>query len=491
MRLLLLTALLVLSCELHAAQTVVVGSKKFTESYVLAEIAKRKLTQSGFDVVHKQGMGGTIILWQAIKGGDIDFYPEYTGTIVEEILKSRAKLTSADMRRELRRFKIGMTEELGFNNTYALVMRREQAKKLGIESISDLRKHPDLQVGLTHEFLNRQDGWGPLSRRYNLHMANVRGVEHTIGYSALANGSLDVKDAYSTDAKIAEYNLIVLKDDLGFFPQYKAVFLYRLSAPEKAIQTVESLSGTISEEKMIQLNAEAERTKNYARAAGLYFAGDHTGNVADLQPSVASQIGHWTLQHLRLVGISLILAVIAGIPLGIAASRPGPLSQTILGVTGVVQTIPSLALLAVLVPLMGIKPQTAILALFLYSLLPIVRNTASGLQDIPTPLRESASALGLEPLACLRKVLLPMASRSILAGIKTSAVINVGTATLAALIGAGGLGTPIISGLDLADAGLIMQGALPAAALALIVQWAFDFCDRYLIPKGLRLQRAI
>ena len=165
------------------------------------------------------------------------------------------------------------------------------------------------------------------------------------------------------------------------------------------------------------------------------------------------------------------------------------MGEIILGITGVVQTIPSLALLALLVsiPVLGIGPQTAIIALFLYGLLPIVRNTASGLQDIPRPIRESAQALGLEPRAQLTKVFLPLASRSILAGIKTSAVINVGTATLAALIGAGGLGEPIISGLNLNDGTLILEGALPAAFLAILVQTAFGFLDRLLIPKGLRL----
>jgi osmoprotectant transport system permease protein len=161
----------------------------------------------------------------------------------------------------------------------------------------------------------------------------------------------------------------------------------------------------------------------------------------------------------------------------------------ILGFASAVQTIPSLALLALLVPIpfFGISLRTAIAALFLYGLLPIVRNTAIGLQDIAKPVRESAVALGLEPSARLWKIYLPTASRSILGGIKTSAVINIGTATLAALIGAGGLGEPILSGLDLNDHVTILQGAIPAALLALVVQWSFDLLDRVLIPKGLRL----
>ena len=197
----------------------------------------------------------------------------------------------------------------------------------------------------------------------------------------------------------------------------------------------------------------------------------------------------WTARHLELAGFSLLLSILIGIPLGIWASRGGAIGHVILGFAGVVQTIPSLALLALLVPLpfFGISVRTAIAALFLYGLLPIVRNTATGLQDIPRALRESAVALGLSSTARLWQIHLPMASRSILGGIKTSAVISVGTATLAALIGAGGLGEPILSGLNLNDHATILQGAVPAAVLALLVQWLFDLLDRVLIPKGLRL----
>ena len=220
-------------------------------------------------------------------------------------------------------------------------------------------------------------------------MRNVRGIDHALGYAALANGSIDVKDAYSTDARIAENNLIVLDDDLHFFPQYKAVFLYRLGTDPRAVTALEKLAGTLDATRMTHLNAEAERTKNYTLAAALYF-GQKPVPASD---ELAGKIGGWTLQHLKLVGASLLLAIIVGIPLGIRASRPGPISNFILGTIRMIQTIPSLALLALLVPLpfFGISPVTAIFALFLYSLLPIVRNTATGLQEIPTAVRESAA----------------------------------------------------------------------------------------------------
>jgi osmoprotectant transport system permease protein len=471
-----------------AAADVVIGSKKFTESYVLGEIAKRTLTDAGIPVEHRQGMGGTIILWEALRGGQIDAYPEYTGTIATEILKSNQPLSLAQIRNSLAKFGVGITDPLGFNNTYALVMRRNEAQRLGIHSISDLRKYPDLKFGLTHEFLDRQDGWQPLRERYGLPQQRVIGIDHALGYSALAKGSIALKDAYSTDAKIEQNDLVVLEDDLHFFPKYEAVFLFRSSARPDASAALQRLEGTLDETRMIRLNAEAERTKNYARAANLYFE-DGAKSAPAFGESFPEKLARWTLRHLQLAGFSLLLSVIVGIPLGIVASRGGSLGQLILGFAGVVQTIPSLALLALLVPLpfFGISVRTAIAALFLYGLLPIVRNTATGLQDIPRPLRESAVALGLSPTARLWEIYLPMASRSILSGIKTSAVINIGTATLAALIGAGGLGEPILSGLNLNDHVTILEGAIPAAVLALLVQWCFDLLDRVLIPRGLRL----
>ncbi len=239
------------------ADPVVIGSKKFTESYVLGEIAKRTLNDAGIPAEHRQGMGGTVIVWQALRGAQIDAYPEYTGTIAEEILKDQQLHSAAAIRDALSKFGVGMTEPLGFNNTYALIMRRDRAQELGIRTISDLQKHPELKIGLTHEFLARQDGWQPLAARYRLSPQSVIGIDHGLGYAALQNGSIDVKDAYSTDAKIAEYDLVVLEDDVGFFPKYEAVFLFRTSMRKDAIAALRKLGGTLDEARMIQLNAEA------------------------------------------------------------------------------------------------------------------------------------------------------------------------------------------------------------------------------------------
>lgn len=484
---LIATLCLVRALSCFAEEPIIIGSKKFTESYVLAEIAKHALEIAHIPAEHRQGMGGTIVLWEALRSGQIGTYPDYTGTIIEQILKRPSLSSTADMRTELEKFGVGMTNELGFNNTFALVMQRTVAERLHIQKISSLREHPELRFGLTHEFLERSDGWRPLAEKYQLGTKKVSGIDHSLGYAALLKNEIDVKDAYSTDAKIGQNDLVVLEDDFQFFPQYKAVFLYRLAMSPSTIAVLTNLAGTLSEPRMIRLNAEAERTKDYIRAADLYFNSAPT--EIRTSESLIHKLIRWTSRHLELAGISLLLSVIAGIPLGILASRGGAIGQTILAITGAVQTIPSLALLALLVPIpfFGISPRTAIAALFLYGLLPIVRNTATGLQDIAAPIRESAIVLGLEPSARLWKIYLPIASRTILAGIKTSAVINVGTATLAALIGAGGLGEPIVSGLNLLDHATILEGAIPAAVLALLVQWSFELLDRFIIPKGLRL----
>ncbi len=386
----LIILLVLLTTFSASAEPVIIGSKKFTESYVLAEIAKRSLENAGTNVEHRQGMGGTIILWEALRGGGIDVYPEYTGTIAEEMLK-QPRASIAQIRNALSAQGIAMTDDLGFNNTYALVMRRDRSEQLGLKTISDLRAHRELKFGLTHEFLERRDGWRPLSERYQLAPSEVLGIDHALGYAALAKGEIDVKDAYSTDAKIGDYGLVTLIDDLHFFPQYKAVFLYRKALSPQAAHALNELSNSIDEARMIHLNSEAERTKNYAAAAQQFFG---TTDGAITTPFVSetfrNKLLRWVTRHLELAGISLLLAIIVGLPLGIIASRGGAIGHVILGITGVIQTIPSLALLALLVPLpfFGISARTAIVALFLYGLLPIVRNTATGLQDIPRPLRD-------------------------------------------------------------------------------------------------------
>jgi osmoprotectant transport system permease protein len=491
MMLFLLLTLLALPQNAPPDDPVVVGSKKFTESVILGEVAMQALRAEGVAAEHRDQVGGTRVLWEALRRGDLDAYPEYTGTIVQEILGGAAVPGLGALRDSLRALGIGMTEPLGFDNTYAIGMRAPDAERLGIATISDLADHPDLALGFTNEFMDRPDGWPGLRAAYRLPHRDVRGLDHDLAYRGLESGTIAATDLYSTDAEIRLYDLRVLRDDRGFFPDYQAVFLYRTDLSPAAVSVLERLEGLIAEGAMVAMNARAKAD----RVPEAVVAADFLGEALGIESRVEvggfwDRLGQRTAEHLGLVGLSLLAAILVAVPLGIVAAKVGWLEQTVLGVVGVIYTIPSLALLVFMIPLLGIGAVPALVALFLYSLLPIVRNTHAGLKGIPGPLLESAEALGLPARARLRLVELPLAAPSILAGMKTSAVINIGTATLGALIGAGGYGQPILTGIRLDDTGLILEGAVPAALLALAAQLLFEGIERIVVPKGLRLERA-
>ncbi len=467
-----------------------VGSKKFTESVVIGKNAAHLVRGAGFEIEHQREPGGSRILWNALRRGDVDVYPEYTGTLRQEILADRRLASDDDLRRALEEHELIGSAPLGFNNTYALGIRKDLASELSLRRISDLAARHELTFGFSNEFLDRADGWPGLRDRYRLPQADVRGLDHDLAYRALAGGDLQVMDLYSTDAEIAYYDLLTLEDDLGYFPEYQAVLLWRRDLPAPAAEALRRLEGRIDAGAMVTMNARAklDRVPELEVAADfLEQTLDVTRAPATATTGFASRVLRRTREHLFLVLISLTAAVLIAIPAGIAAAHRPALGQVILGVTGVLQTIPSLALLVFMIPVLGIGAPPALAALFLYSLLPIVRNTHAGLTGIPSDLTESAAALGLPRSLRLRRIELPLAAPSILAGIKTSAVINVGTATLGALIGAGGYGQPILTGIRLDDVGLILEGAVPAAFLALVAQGLFDAVERVVVPRGLRL----
>jgi osmoprotectant transport system permease protein len=471
------------------AREVVVGSKAFTESVILGEILTGTLRDAGVDARHRRSLGGTRIVWEALQGGEVDLYVDYTGTIASEILAGNGADTPAAIRNALAAYGVGMSAPLGFDNTYALAMKKEAAERLGIATISDLRARPDLRFAFSNEFMDRQDGWPAVRERYALPQDGVRGMEHELAYRAVDSGAIDVTDVYTTDANIRAYGLTPLEDDKGVFPEYRAVILYRLDLPAAAVEAVRGLEGRLDTGRMTDLNAMVTVDGRSETSAAAAFLG--TGSVG-VPPAEGlwRRLARTTGEHLALVGISLGAAILLAIPLGILAHRRPRAGQVILAATGVAQTIPSLALFVFMIPLVGIGGPPAVIALFLYSLLPIVRNTHAGLHGIPRSLSESAEVLGLPRATILRRIELPLAAPSILAGIKTAAVINVGTATLGALIGAGGYGQPILTGIRLADTSLILEGAVPAALLALATQGVFELLERRLVPRGMRLPRS-
>jgi osmoprotectant transport system permease protein len=496
--------LLFLLCCLptHADNTLTVGSKRFPEAEILGEMLTQIANHTGeAKATHKQGLGNTGIVFNALKQGSIDVYPEYTGTISQELLKDKDATSLEAINAKLKPLGLAAGVPLGFNDGYGLAMRADQAQKLGITKISDLAKHPELHLGLSQEFLKRADGWEGVKQTYHLPFADPQGFDHGAGYQAIAAGQTDVVDVYTTDAEIQKFKLRVLADDRHYFPDYSAVLLYRADLPTRLPRTwaaISKLQGKISDTQMIALNALASSEHQTPSVIATNFLAQNLGIGKTVSTRVERNIwvltfggDFWRLtgQHLSLVFISLALSILVGVPLGIWAARSRAVAGPILGVVGLIQTIPSLALLVFFVPILSIGAKPTIAALFLYSLLPIVRNTYTGLTDIAPSLRESALALGLPPMARLRLIELPLASRSILAGIQTAAVINVGTATIAAFIGAGGYGDRINAGIATYDTPTLLSGAIPAALLALLVQFGFDLLARAVVPAGLRTSK--
>jgi osmoprotectant transport system permease protein len=470
-----------------------VGSKRFTESYILGEIAAQAVRGAGARATHRPGMGNTAILVEALRNDAIDLYPEYSGTIAREVLKADRDLELAEMNARLAPLGLAAGVPLGFQNTYAIGVRREVADRLGLARISDLARHPELRLGLSHEFLGRQDGWPGLAARYALGSLAPVALDHGLAYEALAAGKVDAIDIYSTDAKIERLGIRVLADDAAFFPRYEALFLHRADVPAthpRAWGAIARLQGRIDATTMVRLNAGAEvDRREFAAVAAQFLSGAPAGGVArDLKSALfAPDFGRLLAEHVALVLGSLAAAIVIGVPLGVAAARTRALAQPVLLAAGLVQTIPSLALLAFLIPITGtIGVWPATIALFLYALLPIVRNTHAGILGVPEGLREAARALGLRPGQALRLVELPLALPTILAGVKTAAVINVGTATIAAFIGAGGFGERIAQGLAVNDHRVLLAGAIPAAALALVFHALFEGVERWVVPAALR-----
>lgn len=505
-----LLLVLLLPCVL-SAQEIRVGSKPFPEGRILGEIITQRLQSQGANVDHESGLGGTGVIWKALQAGEIQVYAEYTGTLQRECYATESPADFEATLELMQRDGVVVLARLGFNNTYALGMKETEAERLGIKTISDLIQHPDLKFGFSNEFKDRADGWPGVRQRYNLPHTDVSGMEHKLAYEALNAGKIDLTELYSTDPEIEQYDLRTLQDDLGFFPDYSAVIIARADFVQRhpeLIGVLKELDGAINAEQMVAMNASVAVDKNPEAVVARNFLnrlkevekGADAPTAEDIRElgkrtlrerinDALADLPRLSFEHLAMVLLSLIAGMVVAIPLGIVAHRRPRLGQLILGGAGIMQTIPSIALLVLLIPLVGIGWWPAVIALFLYSLLPIIRNTHAGLKGIDPALLESADALGLGRLARLRLVEIPLAGRSILAGVKIAAVINVGTATLGGFIGAGGYGEAIFTGISRQDNVQILSGAIPAAVLALILQGMFELAERAVIPRGLRLQR--
>ena len=484
----LLTLILFFLIQNTNAQTIRVGAKHFNEGYILSEILSRLLESEGYTVERKFNLGGTLVCYEALVNNEIEVYPEYTGTISEAILKQKDIVSYDELQRKLNELNLDVSHEYGFNNTYAFAVGRKLADSLDLKTISDLRKYPGLKLGLSYEFLNREDGWKNLSKSYGL-LQIPAGLEHGLAYKALEENQIDLTDVYSTDGEIPKYDLKILEDDKAFFPKYYAVSFYRINLDEKVKNIIDKIKGKISESDMQKMNEEVlYDNRSFAEVADKFLSENNLkgGTItSSADESMLAQIYPKLIQHIKLTLIALFLSIVFAVPAGILIYRFSSLSKPVLYIAGLLQTIPSIALLAFMIPLFGIGVVPAVIALFLYGLLPILRNTTIALFSVDPLLKEVASGLGLTKNQKLRYVEFPLAVPTILAGIRTSAVINIGTATLAAFIGAGGLGEFIVTGLALNNTKLILMGAVPAALLAVITEIIFEVIERVLIPKHL------
>ncbi|HWA34077.1 MAG TPA: glycine betaine ABC transporter substrate-binding protein [Cyclobacteriaceae bacterium] len=470
-------------------QTIRVGAKHFNEGYIISEMISQLLEQHGFRVERVYNLGGTLICFEALRNNSIDVYPEYTGTIAQEILKSSSKIDSPAIARLLHeRFKLTTSAPFGFTNSYGLVIRKSTADEKKLFTLSDLKDHPELSIGLSYEFLKRRDGWDNLSAAYDWEFKPTA-LEHGLAYDALRNSRIDVTDAYTTDGEISKYELTVLRDDKNFFPEYAALALYRDDFDPNAQAVIQKLTGKINEQEIQRLNAAALFEKrSFAEIARGFLIDKGLINNASPTPrgSIWLEILSKTGTHLMLTLVALVIAIAVAVPAGIVLYWNNAASKPILYIAGLLQTIPSIALLAVMIPLLGIGIYPALAALFLYALLPILRNTVTGLQSVDPLLKDISDGMGMTRTQKLRWIELPLAAPVILAGIRTASVINIGTATLAAFIGAGGLGEFIVAGLALNNTEMILQGAIPAALLAIIIELAFELIGRTMTPPHLR-----
>jgi len=490
--------------------TIIVGSKNFLENRLLAEMFAQLIeAQTALTVKRRFGLAGTQICFQALTTGGIDLYPEYTGTGLVTILGESSMRNPVDVLNRVRgefrrRWNLWWLAPLGFDNSYALALRRNRAVALNIRTITDLvRVAPKLNAGFGYEFIQRADGLPGLKQLYGLQFRDVAGMQQSLKYQATENGDVDVLDVYTTDGRLAVYDFVVLEDDRQFFPPYDATALVRgeiLKQHPELGQVLSLLTNALSPERMRELNlriqeqGEAIPQVAYDALHTLHLVKKDQSATATIKESTSFLSYMWeqratlmvrTGEHLGLAGVGLLLGIVAGIPLAFILERWRTGAETMIRIIGMSQTIPSIALLAFMIPLFGVGALPAIMALWIYSLYPILRNTFSGLRDAAPSVVETGRALGMTEWQILRSVRLPLAAPTIMAGIRTSAIWTVGTATLAAFIGAGGLGVPIVSGLQLADVHVILSGALPATILALVVDGLLGWIERLIRPRGL------
>jgi len=456
-----------------------VASLRDVEGQVLGEMFAQLVESAGEARVERRlGLGGSGVVFAAFHAGEVDLVPQYSGTLAEELLREPSLTDFTTIRRKVEARGYEVLGPLGFNNTYGIGVKREVAERFGLRTVSDLRGQP-WRGGVTPEFREAATGLGAMVSAYRLALGEVRTMEHALSYVALARGKVDFVDVYTTDATIRRRDLVVLDDPLGVFVRYEGLALARSGFAReypRSWAALEQLVGRLSDSTMTRLNGEFEIARRSPSAiAADFLASIGTPGGAVSGPAAADE-PRWlrlTLEHLALVAVSLAMALVVGLPLGWWASQHRTVAKTVLSLVGVIQTIPGIALLCFFIPVFGVGWEPAVYALAAYALLPIVQGVVTGLTQIDASLRDVAAVLGMTDRQRRRRIELPLAAPALIAGVRVAAVINVGTAALAALVGAGGYGTLIVTGLALNDWRVVMLGALPSAAMAMAIHALF------------------
>ncbi|MGP1345280.1 MAG: glycine betaine ABC transporter substrate-binding protein [Phycisphaerales bacterium] len=506
--------------------SVTVGSKNFTEQEILGELVAQLLEAHTDLVVERRlGLAGTDLLHDAMLSGTVDVYVEYTGTgllnVLNEPVIADGDATYRRVARMYReRFGLEWLPPIGFNNTYAMALRGEVARELGVSTMSGLAEHDgEIRAGFPAEFMERPDGYPGLREVYGYDFERVVELEIGLMHNALQAGEVDLISAFATDGKlegvrvdgaIREQDLVVLADDRRFFPPYDAAPVVRgeaLARHPEIRDALAALAGTISDDAMRRMNFEVDVLRREPAEVARAWIAARSGDAAAVRRDGAErddsalgflrqragQLAGKTVEHLVLTVVSVVLAIVIGVPLGVMVHRVARVRGATLAATEVLQTIPSLAMLAFLfafytalreitgieaIQTLGKTP--AITALVLYALLPIVLNTYTGLSEVPAAVIEAARGIGMSAWQRLWMVEIPLALPVMIAGIRAATVLTVGIATLSTFIGAGGLGDLIWRGLARSDWRLTLLGAVPAAVMAVLLSLVIRMIERRL-----------
>lgn len=483
-----------------AKSPVTIGGKVFTEQSILVDLLAQLLEDHQIAVIKKKNLGGTLVAFEALKKNDLDIYVEYSGTSYHSIFKQKDILSQEEtfnfLKKEFSKNNIYSFPSLGFSNSYALVSKINNP----YNQISDLKiDSKKYSIAFEHELLTRPDGFPEFSKTYDLEFKKVSSMNVGLMYQAVHQGQVDFGIGYTTDGRNKAFEMKIIKDDLRFFPQYFASILVHekaLKAYPELKKILSGLNNKISAEEMTEMNylvdvkkmSPLKVTRNFLQKKKLIKSSENNLDIMSENYLIKNSALLFSKlkEHLYICIYALLFTFFFGFIFGIAAYWNQRIKQFVFILVNIFQTVPSLALFGFLIPFLGIGFKPSLIALVMYALLPLVHNVYTGLSEVDKDIIQSFKAIGMNRWQILTKIQIPMALPTLSAGLRTSTVIIIGTATIAAFIGAGGLGELIFQGISSMDHRLILLGAIPAALLALIADFLIYSLCRFLTSQGIK-----